>query len=80
MINQLQNVSSQRSLSTAYRMSAILYTVDKDLRVETSGSGYIIRVLLKNLVSMGCRNCRMPVLSAYSEESKVFICVSKVEG
>ena len=45
MINQLQDVSTQRSLSTAYRM----YAVDKDLRVKTSCSWFIITscVLLK---------------------------------
>ena len=39
MINQLQDVLTRRSLSTVYR---ILYAVDKDLRVETSCSLFII--------------------------------------
>ena len=52
-IDLLKEVSTHRSLSTAYRMY-ILYAVDKDLRVETSCSRSIATscVLLKKVLPM----------------------------
>ena len=57
MINQMQDNSTRRSLSTAYR---VCNTVDKDLQVEATCSGFIIEicVLLRNLLPVVC--CSIP--------------------
>ena len=53
-IDQLQDVLTRRSLSTAYRMlqDVDVYAVDRDFRVETSCSRSIVTscVLLKKLL------------------------------